>query len=64
MASMRENMENEAVSSVEDANTSTHHVSTVLRSICQMLKRMKYRIYQPHLVPNYTFLLSIHPVFF
>ncbi len=29
-----------------------------------MLKHMKYHIYQSHLVPNYTFLLSIHPLFF
>ncbi len=55
MASMRENMENGAASSVEDANTSTCHVSTVLRSLCQMFKRIKYQIYQPRLVPNYTF---------
>ncbi len=64
MASVRENMENRVASSVEDANASTYHVSTVLRSLCQMLKCMKYHIYQPHLLSNYTFLLSIHPGFF
>ncbi len=63
MASMRENMENRAASSMEDPNTFTCHVSTVLKSLCQMLKRMNYHIYQPHLVPNYTFLLLIHPLF-
>ncbi len=63
MASMWENMKNGATSSVEDASTSTCHVSTVLKSLCQMLKHMKYHIYQPHLIPNYTFLLSIYPVF-
>ncbi len=54
-------MENGTASFVEDANTSKCQISVVLRSLCQMLKRMKYHIYQPLLVPNYTFLLSIHP---
>ncbi len=62
MASMQENMENGAASSEEDANIICH-VSTVLRSLSQMLKRMKYHIYQPHLIPNYIFLLSIHLFF-
>ncbi len=29
-----------------------------------MLKLMKYRIYQPRLIRNYTFLLSIYLFFF
>ncbi len=36
----------------------------ILKSLCQLLKRMKYRIYQPRLVSTYTFLLSILPGFF
>ncbi len=57
-------MENGAASSVEDANSSTCHISTECTSLCQMLKCMKYYIYQINLVPNYPFLLSIHPFFF
>ncbi len=65
MKSMLENMENGAASLVDDAKTSKCHISRVLRSLCQMLQRMKYHIYQPqHLVPNYTFLLLIPPFFF
>ncbi len=63
-ASMWKNMENGATSSVKDVNTSTFHISTVLRSLCQMFKRMKYHIYQPRLVPNYIFLHLIHQFFF
>ncbi len=44
--------------------TPPHIILTVFRSLCQMLKRMKYHIYQSRLVPNYTILLSIHPIFF
>ncbi len=51
----RQCMENGVASSIEDVNISTCHISIVLRSLCQMLKRMKYHIYQPRLVPNYTF---------
>ncbi len=50
--------------SVEVANTSTCHIFTVLRSFYQMLKHMKFHIYQPRPAPNYTFLLSIHSGFF
>ncbi len=55
-------MENGAASSVEDVNT-TCHVSAVLTLLCRVLKHMKYHIYQPHLVPNYTLLLPIHTFF-
>ncbi len=55
MASIQENMDNGVDSLEEDTNNPTCYISTVLRSLGQMFKHMKYHIYQPHLIPNYTF---------
>ncbi len=69
MGPMPENMESIVLSLVEDANTSSHHPSTVLnisdRSLRQMLKHMQYQIFCTpfvpihivHFIPKHTFLI-------